>query len=209
MKNRKHIDRRRIREVSERYHEIASDLFTGADSDNSRYRPKLESALISIKRALLFDPDNYQFLVLTGDILAAIDTKPAVVEALKYYDRAISIRPDHPDAYDSKASVLMFQTHPPDENAAESLSRRAVSLALGMQVEQEILEMSYLGLIDILEARKKFKEDPMDDIEGAEGLPERVHERYCARHARTYSCARDMRKMRCTPSAHHRDRIQS
>src|ERR1700691_185466 len=87
MKNRKHSARQRI-DTAERYRAKASDLFVWTDSDSPSERRNLETALVNIKRALLLDPDNYEFLVLAGDILCSLDDEASVAAALEYYERA-------------------------------------------------------------------------------------------------------------------------
>jgi tetratricopeptide (TPR) repeat protein len=154
MKNRKHSARQRI-DTAERYRAKASDLFVWTDSDSPSERRNLETALVNIKRALLLDPDNYEFLVLAGDILCSLDDEASVAAALEYYERAIRLEPENPDAYDSKSSLLMYWTEPPEAAEAERLARKAVALAI-MRGDPESLELKYSNLIGVLETRHKF-----------------------------------------------------
>jgi tetratricopeptide (TPR) repeat protein len=157
MKKRKDSGRRRI-ENAERYHTKASDLFICTESDSPDASRDLRVALVNIKRALMLDPDNYEYLVLTGNILFALDDTALAAEALGYYDRAISIEPENPDAYDSKSGVLMYWSEPPDEVEAERLARKAATLAERAEEESELLALTYSNLFGILESRKKFAE---------------------------------------------------
>jgi tetratricopeptide (TPR) repeat protein len=157
MKNRKHGGRVSTVEQAENYHNRASDIFICTKSDDPEYRHKIETAITHMRRALLIDPDHYEFLVFMGILLDALDDQSATSQALEYYDRAIALRPEHPDAYQSKASALIWST-PPEEANAEWLARKAVELAREYYKEPGELQYAYMALLDILEARKKFGE---------------------------------------------------
>lgn len=157
MKNRKHGGRVSTFEKAENYHHLASDIFIYTESDDPYYRRKIETAVLNMRRALLIDPDNYDFLVFMGNLLDALDDQSAAIQALEYYDRAIRLRPEHPDAYKSKASALIW-AKPPDEANAERLARKALDLARKFTEEPEELQYAYMTLLDVLEARNKFGE---------------------------------------------------
>jgi tetratricopeptide (TPR) repeat protein len=157
MKNRKQGGKVSTFEQAENYHNLASDIFIYTESDDPNYRRKIETAIANMRRALLIDPDNYEFLVFTGVLLDALDDQSAAIKALEYYDRAIRLRPEHPDAYKSKAGALIW-AKPPDEANAERLARKAVDLARKFTEDPEGLQYAYMTLLDVLEARNKFGE---------------------------------------------------
>jgi tetratricopeptide (TPR) repeat protein len=109
------------------------------------------------------DPRNYETLLLLGNIISDIDDPKSIDQALRYYDQAIALRPECSDGYESKAGLLMYWLHQPEE--AERLARKALALSLRTGGESEslehelsviALEQSYSTLIDILIGRKKF-----------------------------------------------------
>ena len=153
-KNAKHRGRLPIGEQAEKFHTLASDIFICTGSDDPNYRQKIETAITHLRKALLIDPDNYDFLALMGSLFDALDDQSA---ALKYYDLAIRLRPEHPDAYISKSGTLLWAS-PPDQVEAERLARKAVVLARDFPEEPEELQFAYFALLDVLEARCKFGE---------------------------------------------------
>jgi tetratricopeptide (TPR) repeat protein len=123
----------------------------------------LREALITAKKSLLLDPQNYETLVLLGNIYSNFDDAKSTAQALRYYDQAIALRSESPNAYDAKASLLMFWLHQPEE--AEHLARKALALSVrtgeaSESLEHELsvitLESCYATLIDILVGRKKY-----------------------------------------------------
>lgn len=129
-------------------------LFGFADSETARGRRELRNAAAKAKRALLLDPENYEALVLLGNIYLALDGEEAIAEALRYLDQAIALQPGEADAYDSKAHALMYYVDRPEE--AERYARKAVSLAKTTAEDPEFLKLYYMTLIDILILRKKY-----------------------------------------------------
>ena len=134
---------------AEEYLERARDLFIF-----SLDRPALlREALIHARKALLLDPRNCDTLNLLGSIYADFDDPKSTTQALRYYDDAIALYPNCPDAYDGKAGVLMYSLDQPEE--AESLARKALALAKRNGEPAESLEFFYDTLIGILVVRKK------------------------------------------------------
>jgi tetratricopeptide (TPR) repeat protein len=118
----------------------------------------VRSALIKTKRALLLKPDDYDNLNLLANILLEFDDPESEAQALRYYDKAIALRPELPDAYEGKAQYLMTWRKPPDPAEAERLARKALKLALRRIEDPEILTLKFSTLIDILEGRRKFEQ---------------------------------------------------
>jgi hypothetical protein len=77
---------------------------------------------------------------------------------LKYYERAIALRPDFSVAYEDKAEFLMNWLEPPDLVGAERLARKALKLSLHDDEDPEALALTFSTLIGILEVRRKFDE---------------------------------------------------
>jgi tetratricopeptide (TPR) repeat protein len=140
-----------LKAKADEYLDRASDLYIfGEDNRAAVFR----EALAIAKRSLLLDPRNYKILVLIGDIISDIDDTRSIDQALRYYNQAIALRPECPDAYQSKAGLLMFWLNRPEE--AERHARKALALSLRSGEGSEGLEFSYASLIDILVERKKF-----------------------------------------------------
>ncbi|HEY6299942.1 MAG TPA: hypothetical protein VIW95_09920 [Candidatus Binatus sp.] len=124
------------------------------DADPAEDEANVRSALISAKRALLLDPSNYEAIVLIGDLYGDSDDARSTSLALEYYDRAIQIDPEAPDAYASKAGLLLYDLNRPHE--AEPLAQRALALSIRNRDTVTQLELTYLLLIDIFLAQKRF-----------------------------------------------------
>jgi cytochrome c-type biogenesis protein CcmH/NrfG len=137
-----------------KYHQRASRLFTSSDPDRPDCRKKLKEALASAKRALMLDPDNYESLVLMGEIYFDLGDARSIYQAQECYDRAITLSPKRPDAYAGKANLMLYDLNAPDE--AELLARKALRLSQEAGEDPELLEMNYIGLLNVLEARGKF-----------------------------------------------------
>jgi tetratricopeptide (TPR) repeat protein len=138
----------RLKARAEKYLDRARDLYIFSEDS----RPALlREALIMARKALLIDPRNYETLLLMGNIIADIDDPKCIPQALRYYDQAISLRPQIPDGYDAKADLLMYWLDQPEE--AELIARKALALSVH---SGELSEFSYSTLIDILIGRKKF-----------------------------------------------------
>jgi tetratricopeptide (TPR) repeat protein len=157
MKHRKHRDKMATFEKAEHLRNLASDIFIYTESHDPNYRGKMDVAITHMRKALLIDPDNYEFLVFMGELLDALDDESATAQALEYFDRAIRLQPESADAYEAKASTLTW-ANPPDEANAEKLARKAVELARESKEEPDELQYRYLTLLDVLEARNKFGE---------------------------------------------------
>jgi tetratricopeptide (TPR) repeat protein len=151
MNPRRSHPRIRLKARAEEYLQRATDLFIFSEDS----RPALlREALAIARRSLLLDPRNYETLVLLGNIISDIDDPNSIDQALHYYNQAIALRPECPDAYRSKAGLLMFWLNEPEE--AERLARRALTLSLRSGEASENLEFCYANLIDILVEREKF-----------------------------------------------------
>jgi tetratricopeptide (TPR) repeat protein len=114
----------------------------------------LRKALAEARKALLLDARSYGTLVLLGDVLADFDKPDSTGQALKYFDEAIALDPNHPEAYCAKAGLLMYWLNEPKE--AERNARKALSLSARNRDAHESLESSYATLIDILMGRKRY-----------------------------------------------------
>jgi len=154
IRHRRNQRRQRVRIAAEEYQERASDLFVSSDLKPSDERKILEAALVKAKRSLLLDPENYATLVLLGHIYSTLDDPQSYAHALRYYERAIALQPRSGRAYEGKADVLMYGLDQPEE--AERFARKAVAVSLRSGEESDLLELRYMTLIDILEARRKF-----------------------------------------------------
>ncbi|MGA9721718.1 MAG: hypothetical protein WBQ86_04635 [Candidatus Binatus sp.] len=160
MKQRRSHPRMRPKARAEKYLDRAGELYGFSDDSNPAL---LREALITAKKSLLLDPQNYETLVLLGNIYSNFDDPKSTAQALRYYDQAIALRPESPDAYGAKASLLMYWLHEPEE--AERLARKALALSertgealesLEHELSVVALEFSYATLIDILIGRKKY-----------------------------------------------------
>lgn len=148
MKRRRSHPRISLKTRAEEYLDRARDLYIFSEDS----RPALlREALAIARRSLLIDPQNYEALLLLGNIISDIDDPKCIPQALRYYDQAIALHPEIPDGYDAKADLLMYWLDRPEE--AELLARKA--LALSVQ-SGEVSEYCYSTLIDILIGRKKF-----------------------------------------------------
>ncbi len=139
-----------------RYHERASDLFIASDPNKPGARKTLREALVNANRALLLKPEDYDTLVLKGKIFFALGDRLSIRQAQECYNRAIAAYPENSDAYSGKADLLMYDLDSPEE--AESMARKALSLAQRDHEDPDLVEMKYLGLLDILEGRGKLRE---------------------------------------------------
>ena len=55
----------------------------------------------------MLNPNSYEALILAGNIIRELDdSEEGLRSAIANYDRAISIEPKRPDAYDSKGTAL-------------------------------------------------------------------------------------------------------
>jgi len=146
--------RRAVKEALEAYRARASELYVWSDADSPNEKKELLKALVAAKRSLLIDPKNYKTYVLIANICASLDSRETVHDALDFYNRAIAVNPDLPDAYAGKADLLMYHLRRPAQ--AEELSRRALKSSLRAKEPTELLELRFIGLSGILESREKF-----------------------------------------------------
>jgi len=148
MKRRRSHPRISLKARAEEYLDRASDLYIFSEDS----RPALlREALAIARRSLLIDPQNYEALLLLGNIISDIDDPKCLPQALRYYDQAIALQPEIPDGYDAKAGLLMYWLDQPEE--AELVARKALALSVH---RGEVSEYCYSTLIDILIGRKKF-----------------------------------------------------
>jgi cytochrome c-type biogenesis protein CcmH/NrfG len=147
--------RQSIKAKAETLREEARELFIQSSVDTESCET-LCRALTKAKRALLLDPSDYDALTLIGSIYAEFDSPESAERASEYYDRALRIQPDNPEAYASKAGLLLYVLEKPDE--AEPLAKTAVALSLRRQDPPEVLELQYITLVDVLIARRRFTE---------------------------------------------------
>lgn len=136
----------------------ASDLYIRSYSKDEIDHGALREALIKAKRALLLAPDDYDNLILVARILGDFDDQESHAQSLKYYERAIALRPDFPAAYEERAQFLMYWLEPPNPVEAERLARKALKLSLRDDEDPETLALTFSTLIGILETRRKFDE---------------------------------------------------
>jgi len=115
MKNRELRRRGGRIAAAEEYRMAASDLYGMSDVNPAVERSALRAARVKANRALMLDPKNYETLVLLGRIMSDFDDPDSVARALEFYDRAIQLCPENPDAYRDKSDVVLFQINPPDE----------------------------------------------------------------------------------------------
>jgi tetratricopeptide (TPR) repeat protein len=139
-----------VKAKAEEYLDRARELYGFSNSDPALLR----GALIKARKSLLLDPENYETLILLGDIFTDFDDPKFTAQALRHYERAIAVRPEDPAGYEGKASLLMYWLHRPHE--AEILARKALALSVHNGEVQELLEFRYTTLIDILVGRKKY-----------------------------------------------------
>jgi cytochrome c-type biogenesis protein CcmH/NrfG len=144
-----------IKAKAETLREQARDLFvlSKTDTDDSE---TLRRALTKAKRALLMDPSDYDAITLIGSICAELDDPESAKTASAYYDRALRLQPENPEAYASKAGLLLYVLSRPEE--AEALAKTAVALSLRRREPVELLELHYITLVDALIARRRFTE---------------------------------------------------
>jgi tetratricopeptide (TPR) repeat protein len=148
MKRRRSHPRISLKTRAEKYLDRASDLYIFSEDS----RPALlREAIALARKSLLVDPQNYEALILLGNIISDIDDPKCIPQALRYYDQAIALRPEIPDGYDAKAGLLMYWLDQPEQ--AELLARKALTLSVR---SGEVSEYCYSTLIDILIGRKKF-----------------------------------------------------
>jgi tetratricopeptide (TPR) repeat protein len=162
MKNRQsQRHHRSVRTSAAKYLREAGDRFllsgkglVDKDADPAEDEANVRSALISAKRALLLDPSNYEAIVLIGNLYGDSDDARSTSLALEYFDRAIGLDPEAPDAYASKAELLLYDLNRPDE--AEPLAQRALALSIRNEDTVTQLELTYQLLIEIFLAQKRF-----------------------------------------------------
>ena len=150
--------RKKIAVHAEVLHNLASNLYVHSYSKGVIDARTLHQALIKAKRALLLAPHEYDYLILVARVFSDFEDKGSQSQALKYYERAIALRPDRPDAYEDKAHLLMNWLEPPDPDGAERLARKALKLSLHDDEDPETLALTFSTLIGILEVRRKFDE---------------------------------------------------
>jgi hypothetical protein len=90
------------------YLDKATGFYTGRLVRGRFVGVDLRKALIHVKRALMGGPDNYDALVLMGNILEELseESEGALPTVIRYYDRAIKLRPKRHQAYASKARAF-------------------------------------------------------------------------------------------------------
>lgn len=113
---------------------------------------KNQAAYKELKKSLKYNPKNYEAIILTGDIESEIGT---LKKSLKFYDRAISLDPKNPDAYESKANTLLGEGHP---LMALPVAKFALRLRLKQKAKKKQLELLYDILISALFEAGKLKE---------------------------------------------------
>jgi tetratricopeptide (TPR) repeat protein len=150
MNQRRSHPRVRLKARAESYLDRARELFGFSNLKPGLLRP----ALIAARKSLMMDPQSYDTLVLLGSIYLDFDDRKSTAQALRYYNRAIALRPQSPDGYDAKAGLLMYWLHRSEE--AERLARKAVALSVRTGEATEFLELRYTTLIDILIGQRKY-----------------------------------------------------
>ncbi len=97
-----------------------------------------------MKKSLLLNPKNYQAIILLGDIESE---NGSLKKALKLYDKAIRLKPNDPDAYDSKANTLLGEGN---AKRAIPVARKALELVGKRKLKSTQLELIYDTLISSL-----------------------------------------------------------
>jgi tetratricopeptide (TPR) repeat protein len=147
--------RKALRGKADIYWEEARDLYIRSYSRGKINQRGLRAAIVKANRAMLFNPRDYDATLLLGDIFSDLEDANSCGRAFDYYDRAISLRPDLPDAYENKARLLLQLDRPQD---ALPLARKAVSIALTHGYDPEYLDLTYSPLIEALIKQQEFSE---------------------------------------------------
>jgi tetratricopeptide (TPR) repeat protein len=129
----------------------------------SRREGRWNESIAYFEQALSFDPRNVELLLHAGWTYTVLRQFPA---ALKLYDRALDITPNHPDVMASKASIYQAQGNL--EEAARFLSAINEQISsedtLRIKLAQLRLERNYGDAIRLLQARlAQFRYAPEDD----------------------------------------------
>jgi tetratricopeptide (TPR) repeat protein len=91
---------------AERYLKRARELYIGKPGETGFVKYDLHKALINVKRALMLTPKSYDSLVLIGNIIGELDeSEDGLRTVIGYYDKAISLQPENPDAHGAKAAA--------------------------------------------------------------------------------------------------------
>src|ERR1700735_27271 len=100
---------------AQKYLDDARDLFTSSMKGEplTTDESMLKAAQVKARRTLLLDPSNYDAALLLGHIFSDYDDPESSEQAAHYYDLAMSLKPDNPEPYDGKASVLLFDLDRP------------------------------------------------------------------------------------------------
>lgn len=127
--------------------ERARRLFLGRATKAGFVDIDLNAAMIQVKRALLLRPENFDALLLLGDILSELDEPQSLNQGLIAYDKAIAVEPDNPEGYMAKARTLLERGQ---AEIAEKVGRKALALARRKSVECEDREEAYQLVADAL-----------------------------------------------------------
>jgi tetratricopeptide (TPR) repeat protein len=145
-----------IQARAEYYLERARDLYIGYPGETEFEGYDLRKALINVRRALMLDPQSYDALILSGQIVHELDWSPeGLRRANKYYDRAISLHPGMAAAFSSKAAAFL---NTGDFKSAEAPARRAWLLTLrDPNAEPSDIKDAACELSTALEGQGKWK----------------------------------------------------
>jgi tetratricopeptide (TPR) repeat protein len=141
----------------------ARRLFIGRMTEKGFVDTDLRGALVSVKRALILKPDDYDALILMADILgelAELDDSPgALKQAIELYDKAISLEPGHPDGYSAKArSLLSAGKAAMGEIEAREAWKLVMSNTAGVELKEGDVQDACQLLADALIELKKPEE---------------------------------------------------
>jgi len=135
-------------------------LFIGAVQ---RRQGKFEEALANIKRASELDPLSNHLTLELGGMFMFMRNYP---EALRYYNRAISLAPDMPDPYDSKASLYLCWEGSTEkaravvEEALKNISSPEESSIVNLLITLDVYEGNYQKALD----RLSLKSEDIDSL---------------------------------------------
>jgi TolB-like protein/Flp pilus assembly protein TadD/predicted Ser/Thr protein kinase len=121
-----------------------------------RRQGKFEEALVSLKKAAELDPRNNE---RAGEVAVTYGTMRKYAEAVPYFDRAISLRPDEAFGYYSKAWLYVSWRGDRQEarKALEEATRKADPELLTVHlVELDVLDGDYQEALDRLPSSASF-----------------------------------------------------
>jgi tetratricopeptide (TPR) repeat protein len=142
------------------YLDEALKLFVGQATQTGFVDTNLRRALVSVKRALILPPDNYDALILMADILGELNDSPdSLIEATELYDKAISLQPKNPKGYSAKASTLLDAGRADlGEIEARKVWKLIVQNTASLELEEGDIKDACQLLADSLIELKKPKE---------------------------------------------------